>query len=186
VSIARTVEAPQQGFAEFLYVMGSSLGRLAKIRTITSTQMTFLESSGISNALRNSRSDPQAVQRFSYWLSGQLNEYRGKNIYVTIDPDHPIIICGRHDNKLALNILKDEQIGGEREKGEELLDQKFGNLPRLKPFKPHITIGSIGIQGLSAVEVEHPELLIPREVEIPERVALNGLTVFLDGKGLVH
>lgn len=185
ISVARTVEAPQSEFEEFLNVIGKDLGQRASIRTVTSTRLTLLESGGIKKAMRKAHTDPQSVNKFSFWLSHQLDSYRATPIEVTVNKDEPIALMGRNRDKLALRIVEDEQVKAERAKTEELLVEEFDTLPPLKPFEPHITVGYVGIRALTTMEVRHPELLVNNDI-IPTTVALNGLTVFLEGKGLKH
>jgi hypothetical protein len=185
VSVARTVEAPQESFEIFLGQAAQELDRRASIRNVTSTRITFLESNGINKALRTSNANPDSARRFSYRMSSYLDKYRATDISVSVDQDNPLILIGRHADKLALNLVQDDQLLCERGRAEAFLTQEFGGLPKLKPFRPHITIGSVGLQTLNAKEIAHPELLLPQEI-LPETIALNGLTVFLDQKALKH
>lgn len=188
VSIARTVEAPQPNFQEFLNLAGLDLGRRADIRTITSTRMTFLESKGIKKAMRRARSDPRDVQTFAYYMSNQLDQYRASNVDAHVNPEKRLKLMGRYSNKLVLNMIDEPILVGQHNKSEELVEEEFGPLPELTPFDAHITIGEIAIGGLTEEQLEYPEKLLSDEVQakIPETIALNGLQVFLDGKCLKH
>lgn len=186
VSVARTVEASQEHFQEFLTTVGRELGQLASIRTITSTRLTFLESGGINMAARQSRMDSRAISRFSYWLSNRLDANRAQDIFVQVDRGQPFKIMGKRHDKLALNILEDEQLMAERANTEALLKEEFGELPKLKSFEPHITIGFVHPTALSVYEQRHPEILLPEDLSIPTHIALNGLSVYLDDKRLRH
>lgn len=185
VSVARTVEAPQPPFEDFLNSVGRELGRRAIIRTITSTRVTFVESGGIRRELVRAHSDNKAVQRFSFWMSGQLDQYRGTNMDATIDTKESLKLMGRRGNKLALGIIPSDFLTQQRDLIEELLAKKFEHLPKLKAFDPHLTVGEVHLASLTPAEQERPELLIP-ETLIPEIVALNGLSVFLGDRNLKH
>lgn len=185
VSVARTVEAPQPDFEIFLNDAGSKLGRLATVTAITSTRVTILESNGISRALRLSKADPRAIAEFSYWLSSHLDSYRVHGMDMHVDPDRPLKLMGRNQNTLVLNLLTNEYSQEQRDKAEELLRQRFGELPELKSFDEHVSFAHVHAGRLTEMEKEDPSLLL-QGVAIPETVALNGLTVFLDGKALVH
>jgi hypothetical protein len=179
------VQEPQPEFEDFLKHAGRALGRRASIRAITSTHLTFLESRDAKKVMRESRVNSEEAKRFSFWMSNQLDQYRTQHIDVTIDEQRPLKIMGQRQDMLVLNIIEDEQIIAERNRTESLLQEEFGELPKLKGFEPHISIGYIGTKTLSPIELRRPETLLPRGI-IPETIALNGLTVFLDGKGLKH
>lgn len=186
ISVARTVETPQQEFENFLQNAGRALGHRGNIRNIASTRITLLQSSGVQKVMRyHRRTDPQSATRFSYWMSNQLDSSRMEPITVAVNPKRPIKIMGTKGDKLTLNIIEDERLAAERNRTENLLQDEFGDLPEIRSFEPHITIGYIGQQALSALEIRRPESLIPNTA-IPESIALNGLMVFVDGNGLKH
>lgn len=185
VSVARTVEAPQRNFEEFLIEAGRELGRRATVSAITSTRMTILESNGISRALRAGRADPRATNSFSYWLSSNLDRYRCSGMVMDIDQEQPLVLKGRNNNRLAFNLVSTDESIEQRERAEKLVAERFGDLPKLKPFDEHITWASMHLGRLSASEIENPSQLLPN-IEMPQSIALNGLSVFVDGCALKH
>lgn len=184
VSVARKVDTPQPMFQDFLNDAGAALvDRRISIRTITSTHVTFLQARSIRDALRATFPEPAGVNRFSYWLRGQLVPFNAQNISAAVDPQLPLKIIGDHRNKLVLNLIEDDRLHLERERIERLLTGEFNDVLELEAFDPHITLGKVVLQELSRRERKNPSLLIP-EVAIPETVALDGLTVFLGETGL--
>lgn len=180
VSIARTVQEPQAEFEEFLKNTGRVLGRRGSIRAITSTRMTFLESRDAKRAMRLGKATPQQSLQFSYWLGNRLNVSRSKDLEVTVDDEEPLKIMGNDYDKLVLRVYADQDVVNARNRAEALLAERFGELPEMRSFEPHITLGYIGLSHLTEEQIANPSILLPPEI-IPKQVVLNGLSIYLDG-----
>lgn len=185
VSIARTLETPQTEVESFINQVGKKLDRRGEVLAVTSARMTILESKGIRRAHRRAHADPKAVSNFSYRLSNHLDQYRTQDIDVTVDPKEPIKLFGRNSNRLSLNFLLSDQLIEERRRVDDFLLEEFGEVPHLKELEPHVSLAKVCLRALTSNEIEYPSLLVP-EAMIPTTVALNGLSVFLDGKALKH
>jgi len=183
VYVARTIEVPQQPFESFLNAMGRRVGRVAGIQTITSTHITFLESSRSVRQLFQSRGfTPGDVRHFS----GDLHRYLETGAHmqasvVEIDSERPLVWTGVGADKLALNVKRSDELAEQRECIVDFLRDRFGKVPALREFDPHITVGSA--EDLKMIKPEYrkdPSLLVPPRATIPEQITLNGLMVYLD------
>lgn len=187
IHVDRTVELPQPNFEAMLSNFGRSLDRPVKIWVAGSTHLTFLESSGVVLAMRKLRKGPREMQNFSYGLSNKIDDYRVSGIKVSVDPARPLAVIGKNQDKLALNLVKDEQLHSERQRIEQIAKNEFGeDLPPLKSFKPHITIGRMAVGGTLPQELRIPPEDLFNDFGIPQTIALNGMRVYLNGETLKH
>lgn len=187
IHVDRTVELPQHNFESLLTTMGKRLDRPVKIWVASSTHLTFLESRGVYLAMRRLQKGPKEMQSFSYGLSNKIDDYRIKGIKVAVDTNKPLAVIGNNHDKLAINIVKDEQLQAERLRIEDIAKSEFGeNLPPLKGFAPHITIGRMVVAGSLPIELKMPPDELFANFAIPETIALNGMRVYLNGEVLKH
>lgn len=185
VSIARTVEFPQPDFEDLLHVAGRELGRLVKVREITNTRITFLQSGGVDRAMKRARNyDNKKLRSFVHGLGSKLDEHRHYNLEVQVDEHRPLIFIGRNRDKLALNIVPDDRLMEERENIEDALREEFGEVPKMRPFNPHITIGEATKLIDESQKKDPCELFVEEGLVIPDFVVLNGLNAYLDQKSL--
>ena len=182
IYVARTVEDPQRPFENFLKRVGKRLGHMASVKTITSTHVTFLESSGsIKQTFRNHQFTPDDVRQFSGALQSYLDKQRPReNTRVAIDDEQPLVWYP--NNKLALNVVPIDELLEQREVIEQFLVSHFDSVPKLKSFEPHITLGHVDSRVVSREVRQDPRVLLPN-IYIPTEVALNGLMVYLDNIG---
>lgn len=177
VYVARTVREPQPNFEKFLNTFGRRLGLTAVINTIASTHLTFLESSGLAGHFRTRGFSEKDIRQFR----GELEQHLGDSLdtdYATVyvDEKRPLRFMGR-TGTLALNIEQDETLSEERNEIERFLTERFGELPDLQEFDPHITLGRI-TRRLGYREWNDPTRLVPG-LQLPEAVTLNGLEAYL-------
>jgi hypothetical protein len=183
--VARTVESRQSKVEGFLNRAGRHLGRMASIKTVSSTHLTFLESGGsLKQIFRTNGFTPRDVRSFSVDLQAHLFDREGsephKQLLVEVNADEPLIWMGGRTNKLALNINLNEALEAERNHIEAFVGERFTHVPRLKAFDPHITIGAIDSRIIDAEARGNPGLLLPEDLHIPRHIALNGLMVYLN------
>jgi hypothetical protein len=181
VYVARTVQEPQPKVERFLNQFGRHLGRKALIKTVGSTHLTFLETYGLGAAFRSEGYTPTDIRQFR----NELDEHLKDNLperrpLVQVDPEKPLRWMG--NKALALNIVHDEGLSTEREAIEDFLKQRFGELPKLRPFEAHITVGRFFCRILPE-EQGDPTLFVPGHIHVPSEVAMNGLETYL---GSIH
>jgi hypothetical protein len=178
VYVARTVQEPQPKFESFLNRFGRRLGVMATINTIASTHLTFLESSGIAGHFKTRGYSPSDIRQFRGDLEQHLKEtLPDDHTTVTVDESKPLRWVGKAGT-LALNIAEDEVLARERNEIELFLQDHFDDLPNLRPFEPHITLGRIHRQ-IGYREYADPMRAAPKGIALPEEVVLNGLEAYL-------
>jgi hypothetical protein len=179
VYVARTVEMPQPEFEDFLNTFGRHLSGRGRIYTLGSTHMTFLSSTGIGQQFRMDDYSPGEVRRFRDDLQKDLDESLFSDAAsVEVNADKPLQLvnsCG----KIALSIEPSEPILQQRAETEAFLKWRFGRLPRLGSFLPHISVGFVRPDCLTKEEQANPSLLLPEGLHVPHSIALNGLTTYL-------
>lgn len=184
VYVARTVNTPQPKMQDFLDRVAKTAGRIAEIRTVGSTHITFLETAGVKEQFRQEGFTSADVRAFKGDLELHLRDAGGDETAserrVRIDRTEPLKWRGYRDSKLALNIIPDDAMLEEREHIEGFLEERFGCVPHMKSFDPHITIGRVNPTALTIEQRRDPLKYISRDVCFPETVALNGLMVYLD------
>jgi hypothetical protein len=179
VNVARMVEMPQPEFEGFLNTLGRHLGAKATIYTIGSTHMTFLESTGIGPQFRMDGYSPAEVRQFKDSLQRDLDESLFSDAAaVRVNPKQPLVWMGCF-GKIALNIRPSEQVQRQRAEIESYLKWRFDRVPTLRSFRPHITIGAVQRNYLTAEEQTNLRLLLPEGLQVPRRIALNGLMASL-------
>ncbi|HSH18770.1 MAG TPA: hypothetical protein VK978_05300 [Candidatus Saccharimonadales bacterium] len=187
VYVARTVETPQPKYGQFLEraarLVRYSIGNIAVIRTAASTHITYLETKGVKNKFRQEGFSGSDVRAFRADLeqhiksSGNLSATYART--VKIDRAQPLVWKGVSKNKIALNVVADDSLLSERATIEEFLENRFGSVPAMRSFDPHITIGEAHTAALSWDQRRDPIRLISRDVQFPKEIALNGLMAFL-------
>lgn len=177
VYVARTVQERQKPLERFLNKTAHHLGSAAAINALGSTHLTFLQSQGVTSRFRTLGYTPDDVRTFRGELDGYLKETVAvHDPTVTVDPEQPLRwIAG---NMLALDIVPEAPLIAAREAIEAFLTERFGELPDLREFEPHITIGTVW-RDITARELRDPCEVLPLDLHIPARVALNGLEVYI-------
>jgi hypothetical protein len=181
IYVARTVKEPQDRVDRFLNRLGRHLGHMATIKTIGSTHITFLESYGVKSKFRNFGYSPTDVRTFRVALQQHLdNKLPGGDIEVRVDPDRPLGWKGGRNNKLVINLLNEDRLEAERDEIEKFLIERFGTVPILQKFDPHVTLGRVNSRIIDPATRLDPEVLLPPGVNVPDQFVLNGLTAYLD------
>jgi hypothetical protein len=184
IYVARTVETAQPRFSNFLDLAGRQLGRIGMMNAPGSTHLTFIESApSVKRQFRQQAYTARDVRSFSGELQQHLDSSYlepDQTIEVFVDTERPLEWRGKHNDKLALSILLDDRLREEREHAVGFFATKFGTIPELKPFDPHITIGSVDRSSISPEARSNPGLLVAEGLTMPTRIVLNGLMVYLD------
>ena len=185
-SIGRTVEIPQPSFEKFVNSTGRKIGKLAIIKAATNMHLTLMESRPVREAFIEKRgSDHAAMQNFAYWMVSELDGFNDHKGSVTVNPDRKVDLFGTRRDKLAICISPDEQMLNERALIEEMLRDEFGDLPKIQDFDPHITIGRVHNDRLTREQRRNPELILNGTGNIlPERIVMNGLSGYLNGRSM--
>jgi len=178
VYVARTVHEDNPRLAKFLESFGRVLGSSATIFTLGSTHLTFLESCGLTPHFRNHGYTPDDIRSFKVALELRLRNVFGRDEpAVAVDADAPLWLRGRN-NSIAIRLAADEGLAEERAEIEDFLARRFGELPDLRAFEPHITVGNLK-RTPTADERRDPQLLLPEGLYVPGPIALNGLEAYL-------
>lgn len=179
VYVARTVRESDGKFEAFLRSLGRSFGPEAMINGSGSTHLTFLESCGIAPHFRNKGYTPDDIKSFKVSLEQHLGDTLPKGgKVVKVDPEKPLIWMPGRNKSLAINVMPDDNLLAERTQIEAFLESHFGELPGLRDFEPHITLGRV-VRRLTQRERTDPRVLLPNWLQTPNVVALNGLAVYL-------
>ncbi len=189
VYVARTLVTPQPEASTFLDEAARNIvkriGEKTLVNTIGALHITLLESAGTTPAFRHKRFTPQDVHRFSAELQQYLSDIEGTSdsIVVEIDPSKPLRWFGWSSNQLALNVMPNDRLRQEREHIEAFLRERFGSLPELRTLDEHIVFAAPKAGAVRGEILRNPLGLLPEGIVIPDRLALNGLMVFLNGIG---
>jgi len=191
--VARTVQRSQPAFEGFLSEFGARLERgvvfpglcgailehsRAKIKPIGSTRLTFLESGNVAEYFASRDEGTNEVRKTRDELEQHLADTLPiGHTTVRVNERAPLRWVGRLGT-LALNIEDDERLVRERAEIEKFLRERFGDLPRLYDFEPHITVGRV-LEAIPYETWKEPVRIVPKDIVIPEEVVLNGLAVHL-------
>jgi len=158
--------------------MGKHLGSTAAIYTVDRAHLTFLESAGVRPKFENLGYCEGDVKEFRDELDERLQERVPMEIsYAMVDPVHPLRWVGR--TKLALNVQPTTELIAVRGTIEQFLEERLGELPQLRPFSPHVSIGQLQ-RRVAYREYKDPTRLVPSWADMPGEIALNGAEVFLN------
>lgn len=198
VYAARTTETPQPKFEYFLRRFGKSLAAAATVRDIASTHITLLESLGVKDQFYSFGFDPQDVKSFSRRMQQRIDKsgHNKSPMKVKTDPEEPLRWVGcigldsepiqtsdgqyLRPHKLAVGLVLDDRLQDQRGIIEEGLTEEFGELPEMRRFSPHITIGNIHWPWREQYCQQEAVDLLPKNLAVPKTIALNGLAVYLD------
>ncbi len=201
VYVARTTATSQPEFSYFLHRFSKSLGIIATVKDIASTHMTLLESCGVKSQFYDRNYTEVEVRQFCNRIQRRIDK-SGHNKYpmeVKVDPEEPLRWVGRVDldcqpirdsngnellpYKFAMGLLLDERLKDQRGIVEEVVEEEFGEMPKIRELSPHVTIGEIGFFwqdqycGKPAID------LLPSKLAHPESIVMNGLAAYL---GFIH
>lgn len=198
VYAARTTEASQPRLEFFLKRLAKHLGAAATVRHIASTHVTLLESFGVKDQFYNYDFTAHDVRLFSKRMQRRIDK-SGSNqshLSVRVDPHEPLRWVGcvgvnseptigpdgkaLKPYKFAIGLASDQRLDDQRGIIEEGLKEEFGELPEMRLFSPHITIGTIERPWREQYCENEATALLPPGLSVPRAVALNGLAVYLD------
>lgn len=181
VYVAHTVKEPQPEVEDFLNGLGRALGRTATIYTIGSTHLTVLESCGLQPHFQRGGYSPNDISGFKDDLQGHLEDrFPADDRTVVLNSKRPLRWVGWR--KLAFNIVPTLHLSNVRASIEEFLEYEFGEAPAMRPFEPHITVGEV-YYGTDDRVPQNPATILPKALQVPRNVAMNGLSVHL---GSIH
>lgn len=198
VYAARTTEASPQRFDYFLKRLAKHLGTVATVRNIASTHVTLLESLGVKDQFYDYDYTAKDVRAFSRKMQRRIDKsgHSKSPMKVRVDPAEPLRWVGCVDidsrpiplpdggylqpYKLAVNLILGERLQDQRGIIEAALTEEFGELPKMRPFSPHITIGSINRPWREQYCGQEVADLLPNNLVPPRLIAMNGLAVYLD------
>lgn len=184
IHVARTVKAPQREFADFLQRATKASRWLLQAKDPARTHLTLLETRGVNHRMRQDGYTPGDVRQFRGDLERHLKDAwdlgTTRPCEVMIDPKRPLIWRGDRNDKLALNVIENENLETERWLIDDFLIRQFGEVPGKWPFEPHVTLGTVNTAKLSTRARRDPLELIPGITIFPETLALNGLMASFD------
>lgn len=186
IYVARTIKRNERKLIPFMNALARHLGMAADVSAQQSVHVTLLGASGVNRVLLNEHC-VTAKDRRAY--AGCLEKYVkdvtsfcGEHV-ARIDPDEPLVAVGRKRNSLALRLIPDQAMLTERAVIEDFLVDRFGGLPAVEKFKPHLTLARMhGAEELKILKTNDPaelQTLLPDGLVAPSKVVLNGLEVYV-------
>jgi len=189
VLVGRTLVEAQPEVDAFLNSVGRHIirhfgDRKAKVLTLGFLHLTVAESYAASKGFSQNSYTNQDVRRFRSELQQYLDDNGAREgIILEIDPEHPLKWFGKDSNRLALHPLPSPELQAQRSLIESFLESRFGRVERMAPYYGHVVFASFRPGAVVAGAQRNPEILLPDGIAVPERIALNGLMVFLGGIG---
>ncbi len=181
VNVARTLEIKQKAVPGFLAALGRNVRGGVVVRSIGSTHVTFLESRGVNNFFKRYGYKTSDVDRFAHDMEHFLTRKHGDKNQLKIPVERHEPLRWITKNQLALNLVETDQLLDERADIEQYVRGRFGVLPELTPFNPHVTIGEVKQRSLAHPDfLQDPSSFVTGRMR-PDVVVLNGLSVYVGG-----
>jgi len=178
VYVAQTAKEPQGRLERFQSTLARRLGPLATVVAVGGIHLTYLESKGMQPYFLACGYNSDNVQEFTDDLESHLEKTcPTHDDKVTVNPKQPLTWKGFR--LLALNVEPTDQLLAARYYIESFLVHRFGELPELADFEPHMVVGRY--KGRMSRRIrDNPMEVLPGGMRVPGTVAMNGMSVYLD------
>jgi hypothetical protein len=211
--IVRSVKQPQPETARFIGRVTEQFGPAFQPKKSEPDErfgglgVTVTESRKVMAAIRTRRGgfDARHVFTVENDLNRRMTDLGFGDVVMTVDPERPLRMFGRHRDILGINFRRDNRLERERRAIDLYLADVYGITEndaqaRTKPLKPHVAFGSLVRQCFDQFQWEHiqddpMDFLESRDrfvtdfdylmyradpIDVPAYVALNGIRISVE------